>query len=475
LKPIVARTIVEIQQAPSSKNSLEELHEVCLENCRKLLGSAFREVWDDKFTPSEKSSKDSPLKEIPYSLKDNIVTQRGLTCAGSTMLAEYKSPFDASCHSVLRDAGAYCVGKTNMDEFSMGTTGATCAFANLESPWKARYSPGGSSSGAAISVATGCCIFSLGSDSGGSIRQPAAHNGVLGVKPTYGRISRYGLIAMCSSTDTIGLCTRHAKDARLILEALGCRDQRDLSTETVGPKKRLLGTPDIHGLVFGIPNTIDQYCEGEVLQSFHEARKCLERLGVRFQEIDFCPFENSLTAYKILSAAESFSNLARYDGVRFGQPLSQHESFNEAVTQLRTENFGYSVRERITLGAHVLAHPKIYASATSFIELLRVECEQLYAEVNGFFLPTVPALAKPLTAYIDNHKLAAQEDLFLAFSNLLGTPSIAFPIGMSHGLPQSAQLCAPQWQEGLLLQVIEAFQQESDFHTQIATLEEIQQ
>lgn len=403
-----------------------------------------------------------PLAGIPVAVKDNIVTRGVPTTCASRVLEGYKSPFDAAV--VERLASSPLLGKVSLDEFAMGSANKTSAFGPVRNPWDLRFVPGGSSGGSAALVAAGCAPFSLGSDTGGSIRQPAAFCGVTGFKPTYGLVSRRGLVAFASSLDQIGPIARSIADCALVLQAICGHDPADAtSAAREVPDFSASLVTDVRGLRLGLPRENFANCDGEVAGSVERAAGELEKAGAQIKWVSM-PYQGEvLTAYMLIAAAEAASNLARFDGVKYGY-RGEGQTLEEMYTSSRV--FGTTVRRRLMLGTFSLAQEECsecYERGRRLGLLIARHLSGLFQECDVLLLPTSPTTAFALEE--DQDSLASYyNDIFTIPANLAGLPAVSLPCGLSKGLPIGMQLMAPRFREDLLLRVGHTWQTITDWH-----------
>jgi aspartyl-tRNA(Asn)/glutamyl-tRNA(Gln) amidotransferase subunit A len=410
-----------------------------------------------------------PLTGIPLALKDILATRGLRTTCASQMLAAFVPPYDATVVARLREAGAVFLGKVNLDEFAMGSSTETSAFGPTHNPWQRDCTPGGSSGGSAAAVAADLCTASLGSDTGGSIRQPASHCGVVGLKPTYGRVSRFGLIAYASSLDQIGPLTKEVRDAALLLAAIAGHDPRD-STSLRAPVPDYLAAlgREIAGLTVGVPREyLGEGVDPEVREAVLRALATLEGLGARLTEVSLPHTEYAVAAYYLIATAEASSNLARYDGVKYGLRVAG-KNLLETYLLTRTQGFGPEVRRRIMLGTYALSagyYEAYYRKASQVRALIRRDFDAAFATCDVLAGPVAPTpafrlgekLTDPLTMYLS--------DIFTIPVNLAGLPAISVPCGFSRaGLPIGLQILGPPLGEEVVLQTAYAFEQATDFH-----------
>lgn len=420
----------------------------------------------------------SPLAGIPGAVKDNIcIKDQQATCA-SRMLENFVPPYNASVVEKLTGEDYVSLGKLNMDEFAMGSSSESSAFAKTTNPWNAEYVPGGSSGGAAASVAAGSAVWALGSDTGGSVRQPASYCGVVGLKPTYGNVSRYGLIAYASSLDQIGPVTRDVTDAAIVLNAISGHDHRD-STSIPGERpdytKALVN--DVKGLKIGMPK--EYFGEGlnsEVREALEKAAKVYEGLGAEIVEVSLPTSKYALSAYYIIALAEASSNLARYDGVSYGLRVPA-DNLVEMFTKTRSQGFGAEVQRRILLGTYVLSsgyYDAYYLKALKARRLIKNEFDAAFEKVDVLLTPTAPNTAFKFGEKINDPLSMYLEDICTTPVNLAGIPGISIPAGFaSNGMPIGMQLLAPAMGEEVLFRTAYTFEQACPECNKIASIGEV--
>jgi aspartyl-tRNA(Asn)/glutamyl-tRNA(Gln) amidotransferase subunit A len=407
---------------------------------------------------------------MPVAIKDNMVQVGEPTSCASRILEGFISPYDAAVIERLQRAGAVIIGRTNLDEFAMGSSTENSAFGPSRNPWDVARTPGGSSGGSAAAVAAGIVPLALGSDTGGSVRQPAGCVGVAGMKPTYGRVSRWGLVAFASSLDQIGPFTRSAADCALALGVLAGHDPRDSTSlpEPV-PDYAAALTGDVSGLVLGLPR---EYFETEgadpaVLQSVHAAVSDLEKAGAKVREVSLPHTKYGIAAYYLIAPAEASSNLARYDGVRYGHRAANPRDLADLYHRTRSEGFGPEVKRRILLGTYVLSagyYDAYYRKAQQIRTLLRRDFEEAFRGCDAILTPTSPEVAfrigekaaDPLSMYLS--------DVYTVTANLAGIPGLSVPCGFAHGMPVGLQILGPALEEATVLRIAHAWQLRSDFH-----------
>ena len=409
-----------------------------------------------------------PLAGVPMAVKDLISTKGVRTTCASRMLEGYVPVFDATVVERLRTIGAVCVGKTNMDEFAMGSSTESSYFGVTRNPWDASRVPGGSSGGSAAAVAAREVFYALGSDTGGSIRQPASFCGVTGIKPTYGAVSRYGLLAYASSLDQIGPLTIDALDAAAVTRVLMGRDGMD-STSVDAPLPDMPEGCDLTGLRVGIPE--DYFGEGldaDVRARVMEAAHVLEGLGAQLVPVRMPVLDYAIPAYYVLACAEASSNLSRYDGVKYGFRPERFDDLHDLYTTARSEGFGAEVKRRIMLGAFALSsgyYDAYYNKALRVKALIKRAFDDCLKEADVLLTPAAPTTAFALGEHSDDPIKMYLGDIYTVSVNMAGLPGMVVPCGFdAAGLPVGAQLIGPAFGEGLLLRAAHAYQTRTDFH-----------
>ncbi len=410
-----------------------------------------------------------PLHGVPVALKDNLCTRGLATTASSRILAGYEPPYDATVVERLERAGAVIVGKTNCDEFAMGSSNENSAFGPARNPWDPTRTPGGSSGGSAVAVAAGMVTAALGSDTGGSIRQPAALCGLVGLKPTYGRVSRYGLLAFASSLDQIGPLSRTVGDAATVLQVLAGADARDATAarEPAPDYERAL-TGEIAGVRVGVPRAlVGDGVHADVRAAFEAALERLAALGARLVDIDLPHAKYAIPVYYLVATAEASSNLARYDGVRYGYRTPDARTIEAMYLRTRDEAFGPEVKRRIMLGTYVLSagyYDAFYLKAQQVRTLIRRDYDSAFAAVDVVAMPTSPTPAFRLGERTDDPLQMYLADVFTVSANLSGLPAISVPCGFSgDGLPIGLQLTGRAFDEPMLLRVGDAYERTTDW------------
>jgi aspartyl-tRNA(Asn)/glutamyl-tRNA(Gln) amidotransferase subunit A len=410
-----------------------------------------------------------PLDGIPVGIKDIINTRGVRTTAGSRILESFISPYDATVTRRLREAGAVCVGKTNCDEFAMGSSNENSAYGGARNPWDTTRVPGGSSGGSASAVAGRQCLGALGTDTGGSIRQPAAHCGVVGLKPTYGRVSRYGVIAYASSLDQVGPMARSVRDCAHLLGAIAGHDGLD-STSVPRPVPDYAAGLDggVRGLRIGLPK--EYFVEGmspEVEQAVRTAVRQLESLGASIEEVSLPHTEYAVAAYYLIATAEASSNLARYDGTRYGLRVDEGNGLLAMYRQTRGAGFGAEVKRRIMLGTYALSagyYDAFYLKGQKVRTLIRRDFEQVFARCQAIVTPTAPTTAFRLGEKTTDPLAMYLSDIFTISVNLAGLPGVSLPCGFdSQGLPIGLQIVGQPFDEETVLRTAHAYEQSTDW------------
>ncbi|MFN3976527.1 MAG: Asp-tRNA(Asn)/Glu-tRNA(Gln) amidotransferase subunit GatA [Aquificaceae bacterium] len=402
--------------------------------------------------------EDKPLLGIPIAIKDNINVKGYPTTCASKILQGYISPYDATVIERLKRAGALIVGKTNMDEFAMGSSTEYSAFFKTRNPWDLDKVPGGSSGGSAVAVAVRSAPLSLGSDTGGSIRQPASFCGVIGLKPTYGRVSRYGLVAFASSLDQIGPFARKTEDIALLMEVISGYDPKDsTSSKREVPKYTEELGKDVKGLRVGIVKEfMEEGIQPSVKEVFENFVKELQREGVQIEEVSLPHVKYAVPCYYIIAPSEASSNLARYDGVRFGYRTRKYQDLVDMYSRTRDEGFGPEVKRRILLGTFALSagyYDAYYLKAMKVRRLILEDFERVFKRVDLIATPTTPTVAFAFGEKTQDPIAMYLSDIYTVSVNLAGLPGISIPIGMVEGLPVGGQLIGKFFDEALLIRV----------------------
>ncbi|MCD5412731.1 MAG: Asp-tRNA(Asn)/Glu-tRNA(Gln) amidotransferase subunit GatA [Dehalococcoidia bacterium] len=411
----------------------------------------------------------TPLTGIPVVIKDNICTRGILTTCSSRMLQNFIPPYDATVMERLNSHGMVLIGKGNMDEFAMGSSNEHSAFGPTRNPWDLERVPGGSSGGPAASVAAGEALYALGSDTGGSIRQPAGFCSVVGLKPTYGRVSRYGLVAFASSLDQIGPLARDVTDAALIMNAIACHDPRDsTSVRRPTPDYTQSLIPEIRGLRLGVPR--EYFVEGmeEGVKQVIQAAICrLEEIGAAVEEVSLPSTKYGLSAYYIIAPSEASANLARYDGVKYGFSVQDAENMWDALEKTRQYGFGMEVKRRIMLGTYALSagyYDAYYLKAQKVRTLIRREFNQAFERFDALITPTSPTVPFKIGEKMEDPMQMYLSDVCTLPVNIAGIPGISIPAGFVNGLPVGMQILAKPFAEEMLLRIAFAFERATPWH-----------
>lgn len=465
------------EKLKSKETSCFDLTEKYLQNISKGAHlNAFISVFSEKALQHAKLVDDKisqnnagALAGLVLGVKDLIAVKDELLTCGSKILSNYKSPFNATVINNLLPADTTIIGKLNMDEFAMGSSNENSHFGVVKNPHDNTRVPGGSSGGSAAAVAANLCVAALGSDTGGSVRQPASFCGVVGLKPTYGRVSRFGLVAYASSLDQIGPVTKSVSDSAILLNYLSGHDERDSTSanEPVGDFTRFL-TKDIKGLKVGLPK--EYFAEGlnkEVSDSILNTAKLLEKGGAEIIDVILPNTEYAISAYYIIATAEASANLARYDGARYGRRAEDVNNLEDMYVKSRTEGFGAEVKRRIMLGTYVLSsgyYEAYYKKAQKIRTLIKQDFEQAFEKVDCLLTPTAPTTAFKINENIENPLTMYLQDVYTVSVNLSGLPGISVPCGFdSNKLPIGAQLIGKSFDEGTILKVADYIENSTDF------------
>lgn len=423
-----------------------------------------------------KGENEGALFGMPIGVKDNIVTKNLRTTCASKILENFDPIYDATVVQKLQKAETVTIGKLNMDEFAMGSSNENSAFQATRNPWNTEFVPGGSSGGSAASVASGEVLFSLGSDTGGSIRQPAAYCGVVGLKPTYGRVSRFGLVAFASSLDQIGPVTRTVEDNAYLLEAISGVDPMDSTSANVDVPNFVNSlTGDVRGLKIAVPKEyLGEGVGEEARNSVLEALKVLEGLGAQWEEVSLPHSKYALAAYYLLSSSEASANLSRFDGVRYGHRTDNAETLIEMYKQTRAEGFGDEVKRRIMLGTFSLSsgyYDAYYKKAQKVRTLIKKDFEDVFEKYDVIVGPTTPTPAFKIGEKVDDPLTMYANDILTIPVNLAGVPGISVPCGFAaNGLPLGLQMIGKHFDESTIYRAAHAFEQATDFHKQFPKL-----
>jgi len=418
-----------------------------------------------------KTGEITPLTGIPAIIKDNMCTRGTRTTCSSKMLENFVPPYDATVIEKLKPEGIVMMGKSNMDEFGMGSSTENSAFYPTRNPWDRNRVPGGSSGGSAVSVASDETVFALGSDTGGSIRQPSGFCSVVGLKPTYGRVSRFGLVAFASSLEQIGPITKDVTDAALVLNAIAGHDEKD-STTVPHPVPDYTQSliPDVKGLRLGIPK--EYFVEGMeegVKQTIETAISKLEDLGATVEETSLPSSKYALSVYYIIAPSEASANLARYNGVKYGFSFQEADSMWDAMEKTRQHGFGPEVKRRIMLGTYALSagyYDAYYLKAQKVRTLIRQEFNQIFEKFDALITPTSPTVPFKIGEKMEDPMQMYLADVCTLPINIAGIPGMTVPAGFVDGLPVGMQILAKSFAEETLLRIAYAYEQSTDWHKQ---------
>jgi aspartyl-tRNA(Asn)/glutamyl-tRNA(Gln) amidotransferase subunit A len=412
------------------------------------------------------------LAGVPVAIKDNMCTTFGTTTCASKILANFHAPYNATAVAKLLAADAVIVGKTNLDEFAMGSSTENSGLKRTANPWDTKRVPGGSSGGSTAAVAAGLCYAALGSDTGGSIRQPASLCGVVGLKPTYGRVSRYGLVAYGSSLDQIGPVTQTVEDCALLMNVIAGYDPADSTSvdEKTAPLCNYLAKLDepVKGLRIGVVSGFNAGADKQVRNAIGEAIKAYGNGGATVLEVDMPHLDYAIAAYYVIATAEASSNLARYDGVHYGHRTQQPNDYIEVYTKSRAEGFGKEVKRRIMLGTYALSsgyYDAYYLKALKVRNLIRGDFVKAFEKCDCIMMPVSPTTAFKIGEKVDDPLKMYLSDIYTIAVNLAGIPGISVPCGFDDkGLPIGLQILAPAFCEGKLLRIARMHEEETDWH-----------
>lgn len=435
------------------------LSERALEKAQKL---------DQKKARGETLGK---LAGVPIAIKDNIHIEGVATTCSSRFLTNFTAPFDATVTKLIEEEDGLIVGKTNLDEFAMGSSTENSALFPTRNPWNLKCSPGGSSGGSAAAVAARLVPLALGSDTGGSIRQPASLCGITGFKPTYGRVSRFGLVAFGSSLDQIGPLAANTEDAALLMEVIGrhCdRDSTSLPLEAESYLEKMAAAKDLSGMKIGIPSTFLEKLTGKPRETFDKACETIKELGAEFVEVDLNLLKYAIAIYYILATAEASTNLARFDGIRYGVRSKNAETLDQVYDMSKEEGFGTEVKRRIMLGTYVLSagyQDAYYKKAQKVRTLMIEQFEKAFKSCDLIAMPATPSGTFELGSKKDPLQMYL-EDIYTVGSNLVGSPTISIPCGfLEEDKPFGLQLIGPQKGDTEVFAAAAAFERATDFHT----------
>ena len=419
------------------------------------------------------SGNGSTLTGVPLGIKDLMCTRNLVTTCGSKILENFVPPYDATVIRKLKDAGAVIVGKLNMDEFAMGSSTENSGFRITRNPWDQSRIPGGSSGGSAAAVAADMCLAALGSDTGGSIRQPASHCGVVGLKPTYGRVSRFGLVAFASSLDQIGPLTKNVTDCAHMLNIIAGYDQSDsTSVPKAVPDYTAALDGDLQGVTIGIPEQLSatEGLDPAVLSSVDNAVAVLEKRGARRVNVSLPHTEYAVAVYYVIAPSEASSNLARYDGVKYGLRVNDHTDLMTMYRSTRSRGFGPEVQRRIIIGTYCLSagyYDAYYGKASQVRTLIVRDFKKAFETCDVILCPVAPTPAFKIGEKVDDPLTMYLSDIFTLSANLAGIPGLSVPCGFSsEGLPIGLQIMGTHFNEEMILKVAYGFEQATEFHKQ---------
>jgi len=419
------------------------------------------------------SGNGSTLTGVPLGIKDLMCTRNLVTTCGSKILENFVPPYDATVIRKLKDAGAVIVGKLNMDEFAMGSSTENSGFRITRNPWDPSRIPGGSSGGSAAAVAADMCLAALGSDTGGSIRQPASHCGVVGLKPTYGRVSRFGLVAFASSLDQIGPLTKNVSDCAHMLNVIAGYDQSDsTSVPKAVPDYTTALDGDLQGVTIGIPEQLSatEGLDPAVLSSVDNAVAVLEKRGARRVNVSLPHTEYAVAVYYVIAPSEASSNLARYDGVKYGLRVNDHSDLMTMYRSTRSRGFGPEVQRRIIIGTYCLSagyYDAYYGKASQVRTLIVQDFKKAFETCDVILCPVAPTPAFKIGEKVDDPLTMYLSDIFTLSANLAGIPGLSVPCGFSsEGLPIGLQIMGTHFNEEMILKVAYGFEQATEFHKQ---------
>ncbi len=456
-----------VERSIKAAESLNEALNAFLEIDR--IGALARAKEIDGTLSESNGDSAPPLAGVPIAIKDNICVRGLQVSCGSRILGDYHPPYNATVIERLKRAGAVIIGKTNCDEFAMGSSNENSAFGSVRNPWDTTRVPGGSSGGSAAAVAAGIVPVALGSDTGGSVRQPASLCGVVGLKPTYGRNSRYGLVAFASSLDQVGIFGRSVHDVASVLGVIAGRDIQDATTADVTVPDYTAGlTGDVKGLQIGFPRALfGEGLDPEVRASVENAIDVYRQLGTEIVEVDLPHAKYCIAVYYIIATAEASSNLARFDGVRYGFRAEDAPELRQMYRKTREEGFGPEVKRRIMLGTYVLSagyYDAYYRKAQQVRALLKEDFRKAFESCDAIITPTAPTPAFPLGEKVDDPLAMYLNDVYTVTANLAGVPGMNVPCGLSsEKLPIGFQLLAPYWSEPTLFRLGDAYERVQPF------------
>lgn len=456
------------QQLVEKKISPTELVQATLANIKQLNPdlNAFIAINDHVSAP-QTVSPDQVLQAIPLAIKDNILTTDLKTTAGSKMLANFQSVYPATVMEKLLQAGVVNIGKTNMDEFAMGSSTETSYFGVTKNPWNAQKVPGGSSGGSAAAVASGQVLAALGTDTGGSIRQPASFNGIFGIKPTYGRVSRWGVIAFSSSLDQVGVLSRHVADSAQVLQTISGFDQRDNTSSQQAVPDFSQIKADVRGLKVAVPEEfMGAGVDAGVREQVQKGIKLLDQNGALVETVKLPHAQYAVQVYYIIASSEASSNLQRYDGIRYGYRAQDVQNLEDVYVHSRSEGFGDEVKRRIMLGTFALStgyFDAYFNKAAQVRTLINDDFDKVFQDFDLIVGPTSPTTAFDIGSRIDDPVVMYMNDILTIPANLAGLPAASVPVGFADGMPVGLQMIAPAFKEQTIFNAAQLVENETNF------------
>lgn len=460
-------TSVELTQACLNRiKNVDDKIKACLTVCEQeaMSGASIADA-------RRKAGESGDLLGIPYLAKDNILTKGIKTTAASKILENYIAPYDATVVAKLKEAGAVMLGKTNLDEFAHGSSTENSAFGPTYNPWDLTRVPGGSSGGSAAAVAADMCLFALGTDTCGSVRYPASFCGVVGLKPTYGRASRFGLVAMASSTDVPGILAKTVEDASLVMQIIAGADKNDATTADVAVPNY---ADDIKGdfkkIKIGLPKEyFNEGVESYVLEAIESVKKIFAEMEVEFVEVNLPHTKYTIPVYYIIAPSEISSNLARFDGIRYGLSSSNAKNILETYIKSRGQGFGPEAKRRIMLGTYALSagyYDAYYLKAQKVRTIIKNEMDEVLKKVDCLLTPTAPHVAFKIGENTKDPLKMYLEDVFMAGASLSGLPAVSVPVGFYKNLPIGMQLIGKRFDEQTIFSIAHNFQKLTNYHNQ---------
>lgn len=456
------------QQLVEKKISPTELVQATLANIKQLNPdlNAFIAINDHVSAP-QTVSPDQVLQAIPLAIKDNILTTDLKTTAGSKMLANFQSVYPATVMEKLLQAGVVNIGKTNMDEFAMGSSTETSYFGVTKNPWNSKKVPGGSSGGSAAAVASGQVLAALGTDTGGSIRQPASFNGIFGIKPTYGRVSRWGVIAFSSSLDQVGVLSRHVADSAQVLQTISGFDQRDNTSSQQAVPDFSQIKADVRGLKVAVPEEfMGAGVDAGVREQVQKGIKLLDQNGALVETVKLPHAQYAVQVYYIIASSEASSNLQRYDGIRYGYRAQDVQNLEDVYVRSRSEGFGDEVKRRIMLGTFALStgyFDAYFNKAAQVRTLINDDFDKVFQDFDLIVGPTSPTTAFDIGSRIDDPVVMYMNDILTIPANLAGLPAASVPVGFADGMPVGLQMIAPAFKEQTIFNAAQLVENETNF------------